>query len=396
MRNKISKILFIILIAGGLLFLNAPKAEAGPCEWKAYYYVVDLMSGISSGGSGGCTKDESDQCKGSCPESEKPKDTVKSGTRITYVCCSNEEKEVVLPDPPKFNIPQLQISIPNLKFNKVECIPNDMSSATSTYECSIPWLSQYISAIYDYGVGIAGILAAIVLMAGGILWLVSGGDAGKVTQARELIVGSVIGLIILMSSYIILEQINPDLVKLKSIKIGAIGAREITQLAKAKNSQTAKKYVDAGCPTNQELEDGIEFYATGYCKPAWEDTDAFRCLIAMNCSCPNGRDTSKNCDKWFGKTYPGYAPCKSFDKNTPYCNKTSSGIPPFIGSVAGPHCEGLPYNTKVCFNHITYTITDSGGGIKGRRIDIWTGDDCDAARKVTQTGTFRMGGCGSW
>jgi hypothetical protein len=94
---------------------------------------------------------------------------------------------------------------------------------------SARWIGEYITGIYNYGLSVAGILAAIMLMAGGLLWLVSGGDAGRITQAKELIVGSITGLIILAASFIILVQINPNLVKFNPLSIGTISS-DITPL----------------------------------------------------------------------------------------------------------------------------------------------------------------------
>ncbi len=118
---------------------------------------------------------------------------------------------------PLFKAPDLQIKIPGLaKFSDVQC--------TNDGKCGVPWIGQYIQGIYNYALSIVGIIAAIVLMAGGVLWLISGGDASKITQAKELITGSVSGLIILSLSYVILLQINPNLTKFIPISVSYIEA----------------------------------------------------------------------------------------------------------------------------------------------------------------------------
>jgi hypothetical protein len=78
-------------------------------------------------------------------------------------------------------------------------------------------LGRYILSLYNYGLAIVGILAAIILMAGGLLWLTSGGSAAKIGQAKELMTGSIIGLIILVGAWMILNTINPNLTRLPSI-----------------------------------------------------------------------------------------------------------------------------------------------------------------------------------
>jgi len=80
-------------------------------------------------------------------------------------------------------------------------------------------LAKYIQAFYNYGMAIVAILAAIVLMAGGLLWLTSAGNDTRISQAKELISGSIVGSIILLSSWIILNTVNPDLLNLRTIQI---------------------------------------------------------------------------------------------------------------------------------------------------------------------------------
>lgn len=80
-------------------------------------------------------------------------------------------------------------------------------------------LAKYIKAIYDYGIMVGGILAALMLMAGGLIWLTSGGDSGKVSKAKDIIAGSITGVVILMGAYFILNTINPDLIAMKGVKM---------------------------------------------------------------------------------------------------------------------------------------------------------------------------------
>lgn len=78
-------------------------------------------------------------------------------------------------------------------------------------------LARYLKALYDYGLGIAAILAALILMSGGVLWLTSGGNDSKITQAKELIIGSISGLLVLFFSWMLLNTINPALLQFKTI-----------------------------------------------------------------------------------------------------------------------------------------------------------------------------------
>ncbi len=150
---------------------------------------------------------------------------------------------------PKFTPPNLQIEIPglNLISEDVKCELGN----SGEYSCQVPWLGQYIKAIYNYGLGVVGILAAIVLMAGGVMWLISRGDASKVTQAKEMIIGSITGLIILTGSYVLLIQINPDLVKFKSITIGYIKQAEFIKNGSDSELNTLSS---SACPSSNNLQ----------------------------------------------------------------------------------------------------------------------------------------------
>jgi hypothetical protein len=345
-----------------------------------------------------------------CTGGYKTDDSKCSGTKPTdfsnvQCCCipvtTTQTTAQTTAAAPTFIIPQFQIPI-----NVIKLTTPTYTGSEGNYTYSIPWIAEYIQGIYTYGLSIAGILAAIVLMAGGLLWLVSAGDASKITQAKELITGSITGLVILASSYIILTQINPNLTQLIPITLGNIKKAEF-QLLAAKSNSTANSYRDATCATDDELQNGVQFYATGYYKAPWGTSHHDLCMIAMQCTCPdlNGDkqpdiDTSSDCSDVFPnfKTSSGqpYRPCKAFPQGTTYCNQTASGKAPYIGSIAGPsNCSNLPYKTgttQVCFKGKTYTILDTGGAIKGRRIDIWS-SSLDEANAQTGVGTLTKGAC---
>ncbi|MDA3840043.1 MAG: pilin [Patescibacteria group bacterium] len=80
-------------------------------------------------------------------------------------------------------------------------------------------IGQYISNLYNYAISIVGIVATIMLMFGGFTWLTAGGSGEKVGKARDMIFGSLTGLVLALTSYTILTMVNPDLVNFKIQKI---------------------------------------------------------------------------------------------------------------------------------------------------------------------------------
>ncbi len=78
-------------------------------------------------------------------------------------------------------------------------------------------IATYIRTIYVFAIGLVGIIATVVIMIGGLIWISSLGNANRVNSAKEWIGAAISGLALAMFSYMILFLINPDLVKFKDI-----------------------------------------------------------------------------------------------------------------------------------------------------------------------------------
>ena len=191
---------------------DAPQvASNAVCSWEKQIIDQDNPQGTQ------CSSGKSQFPDNNCSQ-EKP--DYSSNNIYNYgkaICCcqTNTIAKVIPKESPKYSIPELQVKIPGLNFNKVGC----EQRSDGSYNCAVSWIGDYIKAVYNYALAVAGILAAIMLMAGGLVWLTSGGDAGQVGKAKNIITGSTIGLILLFSSYLILYQINPDLIELKPINV---------------------------------------------------------------------------------------------------------------------------------------------------------------------------------
>ena len=141
--------------------------------------------------------------------------------------------------------PRLQVNIPTL----------DLSSWTANNSGN--WLGLYIKAIYQYAIGIVGILAAVVLMFGGLLWLTAGGNTGQVTEAKEWIKASLTGLILALSSYMILYVVNPDLTIFQSLNIekvlNTVPATSGSITASTINNATARAGLNSDISTSPSV-----------------------------------------------------------------------------------------------------------------------------------------------
>lgn len=73
--------------------------------------------------------------------------------------------------------------------------------------------SSLIKIIIEWAFKIAGILAFAMIVFAGFEYTTSGGNTSKQKDAQEKIIGTIIGIILLFSFYIILNTINPDILK---------------------------------------------------------------------------------------------------------------------------------------------------------------------------------------
>lgn len=104
-------------------------------------------------------------------------------------------------------------------------------------------IAKYIKVIYKYAIGIVGILAAVVLMVGGVMWIVAGGNATAIGEAKAWIGASLTGLVLALMSYLILATVNPALVDLKTTTIQTV--------ATTATSTNSTNY-DTCCKTDSE------------------------------------------------------------------------------------------------------------------------------------------------
>jgi len=75
-------------------------------------------------------------------------------------------------------------------------------------------LASCIVNIYRWALGVAVLLALVMIIFAGYLYMTAGGDAQRVASAKEKFTNAFIGIIILFAAVLILRTINPDLVLL--------------------------------------------------------------------------------------------------------------------------------------------------------------------------------------
>jgi len=122
-----------------------------------------------------------------------------------------------------FKTPSPTIRIPGLKLTDVK------STFDEDGNLNIPWIGQYISALYNFALVAFSILAVILIIIESIRIMVSGGGEEK-KQGFKRVSQVMTGLVLAWLSYAVLYTINPDLVKFKTLKIRLIETVNLSDL----------------------------------------------------------------------------------------------------------------------------------------------------------------------
>jgi len=70
---------------------------------------------------------------------------------------------------------------------------------------------KYFATLYQLGVGLAGLLAVIMIAFGGVEYIASAANPGLREKAKERITMAIVGLLLALGSYVILSTISPNL-----------------------------------------------------------------------------------------------------------------------------------------------------------------------------------------
>jgi hypothetical protein len=181
MKIKMKKTILLAIIFVSLSYFGSSAVQAASCSGTCYPVVCP--EGTSSG-TGTCTDSSYVCCSGTATNQEtgstSAKNTSSTGTSSSSSTYQNQEK------------------IPGASKQQTEFIP-------------------YLKDVINFGFAIIGILALFMLVIGAYQYLMAAGNIGKVDAAKETIGSALLGLILGLCAWIILNKINPDLVNFRSI-----------------------------------------------------------------------------------------------------------------------------------------------------------------------------------
>ncbi|TSC95011.1 MAG: hypothetical protein CEN87_23 [Parcubacteria group bacterium Licking1014_1] len=193
---------------------------------------------------------------------------------------------------------------------------------TITSDSSFP---EYAKYFFNMGIGLAGVLAVITVVFGGIYYLISLGKGKFTDEGKEWIKSGILGLLIVVSSYLIVATINPALVvfDLKGLaplsfltnlfnppppSLPTVVYQEIPIGALVENLLLGKMdcygFDDSGDPVNGSRIEGTTsndevFSGPG---PTYRDHSKVDCSLKLNEAVEKKSETIKNLSNIISKT----------------------------------------------------------------------------------------------
>ena len=135
----------------------------------------------------------------------------------------------------------------------------------------------YVGTLYKFGIWAAGISAMFMIMIGGYMYMVSGGNNSLMGKAKDVITDAIIGLILALTAYLILYTINPTLVSISST---------MQSVANGGAASTAPS------TPSKTLAKGCDNYASAFDSASGGDKN-FKCFLIAIANAESGCDPSR-------------------------------------------------------------------------------------------------------
>ncbi len=110
-----------------------------------------------------------------------------------------------------FNIKSLLASISYVPMTKIPFLTNNIPNIDGV---GIASPVELFNALFTLSITIGAILAVVMFMYGGIQMITARDNAGTVGKGKKRMTNAIYGLLMLLSTYIVLNTINPQLTNL--------------------------------------------------------------------------------------------------------------------------------------------------------------------------------------
>ena len=224
-----------------------------------------------------------------------------------------------------------------------------------------PTLPEYVKYLFTFGISLAAILALISFTVGAVQLIISGDSPETSSNAKDRMKGSVLGLVLALSSFLILQTINPELLKLHVTPVSEVSGVFYTN---------GKDYEPVGWSISDIANRSEALIKGGF------DSIIYKCaggdngkkLLIIEYPKPRGRFENdlttakvveKNCGESEKLTGIGSVEIKTEIPGVQYCMGACS--------TEGIVCQGYMSNGKTTSSNVTSSMFDNGK-IKSVRI----------------------------
>lgn len=105
----------------------------------------------------------------------------------------------------KKHLPKILFLFPGLLFSPGLALAQ--RSVDTELGDNISNLGQFLSRLFAWGIPITAGIAVIMFMYAGYLYMTSQGDSGKIGEAKEIIIGVIVGVMLLFTVGILMRNV---------------------------------------------------------------------------------------------------------------------------------------------------------------------------------------------
>lgn len=189
--------------------------------------------------------------------------------------------------------------------------------------------ASYIGIIYDWLLPAGALIAVVMMMVGGLQYILSRGKEKYISKGKERITNAITGIVLLLSVFVLLNLIDPRLTILNSLKVPLIKTLTILNVGDScENLNDIAKIVTSpktgACGTEGKVSDisGVSDQVVSSWKVG-EECSFSTCANAGEV-CATATDGTKSCVTCGSNPSPSSSSCSSLSKED--ASSTGDGI----------------------------------------------------------------------
>jgi hypothetical protein len=218
-KNLFYTFIILALVFGFSFFVGTQKTEAT----DLYYFLMYTKTQNSSGIKAPVPSVEFSECNktrtefmNSAPYLQSKNSNFKEGVYVAIPSFCIKETNPFSPEPSEVQNVEGQNDKPKDDTYTLLAPLGNLKTAPKN-------IGDYFNIIFNLAIGLCAVLAVVMIVIGGVQYMGDESIFGK-TEAKSKIFSAVLGLIIALGSYALLNTINPDLLGSKGLKIDTVTA----------------------------------------------------------------------------------------------------------------------------------------------------------------------------